>query len=115
MDVKRFEKMLALSGADLARWPDDAARDARLLMIQSAEARKLHQAMQWVDQALATTRPKAEPQDVNRVINGALAAIRDREQPDPRECERHREQSRRGIGERRRSRRIAQRRFPNGG
>ena len=77
MDMKRFEKMLAVSGTDLGAWPEGAARDARLLMARSGEARQLHQAMQFVDQALAETRYKVEPQDVTRVISGALAAIRE--------------------------------------
>ena len=46
-------------------------------------------------------------------LHRLLAAVGDREEPDPEERDRHREQRRRGVREQRRSFRIAQGGFPH--
>ena len=77
MNVKDFEAQLYRSGADMEAWPAVAAREARLLLSQSVEARQALDEMARLESALGSTMPKIAPARAARVTAAALMAIRE--------------------------------------
>jgi hypothetical protein len=77
MNLRRFEIQLDRSGADLHSWPEAAARDAHLLLAQSAEARRALVEMASLEAQIGASRPKIAAADAGRVVNVALRSIRE--------------------------------------
>lgn len=72
MDMKRFEYLLDLHGADFARWaPDDAAL-AQILVDADPAARALRQRAQALDTLLSAPEAEAMPEALKRRIMAAL-------------------------------------------
>lgn len=76
MKVKEFESLLDRHGAKFEHWPAEAAHAARALLIQSAAARRSHEAALRVESWFDASRPVFDAACVNRVVTKALREIR---------------------------------------
>ena len=77
MNLRDFQAQLCRSGADIEAWPATAAKEARLLLSQSPEARQALSAMMRLESALHATMPKIAPIRSARVTAASLLAIRE--------------------------------------
>ena len=76
MKIKEFEALLDRHGSRFDAWPASAAREARTLLLHSAEARLCHERSLRIESWFEASRPAVDAAAVDRVIAGALRGIR---------------------------------------
>ncbi len=79
MDMKNFELLLDRWGGDLSVWPAAQAEQVRILLSQSAEARRAYETLVRLESAIGESRPEITAAQVSRLISKSLSEIARRE------------------------------------
>jgi hypothetical protein len=79
MNSDAFEMLLDRLGTDFAAWPSEEAREAKALLVASAEARKAYDTLLRIEGLIGASRPRIAPGTEQLVLQRALADIALRE------------------------------------